>query len=61
VPYTLAMFFLWGLLMAVVGFVVGWLLCRVRMRTRSIERHPAQPRGARSHRTEGAAPGDERR
>jgi uncharacterized membrane protein YciS (DUF1049 family) len=36
------MFFLWGILMAVVGFVVGWLLCRVRMRSRSIQRHPAR-------------------
>ncbi|MDX2381519.1 MAG: hypothetical protein QNM02_17375 [Acidimicrobiia bacterium] len=33
-PYTLAMFLLWGMLMALIGGVVGWMLCRVRTRSR---------------------------
>jgi hypothetical protein len=28
------MFLLWGLLMASIGFMVGWLLCRVKTRSR---------------------------
>jgi predicted flap endonuclease-1-like 5' DNA nuclease len=33
VPYTLAKFFLWGLLMALAGGVVGWLLRSLKART----------------------------
>lgn len=53
-PYTLAMFFLWGILMALIGIVIGWLLCRVRMRRRG----GTQP-GGRAHRdrAEGAVRG----
>ncbi len=32
-PYTLAMFFLWGVGMALVGAVIGWLLRSLRSRT----------------------------
>ena len=32
-PYTLAKFFLWGLLMALAGGVVGWLLRSLKART----------------------------
>jgi hypothetical protein len=28
------MFFLWGLLMALIGGVTGWMLCKVRSRAR---------------------------
>lgn len=42
-PYTLAMFFLWGMAMALVGGVVGWMLCRVRTRARV--RRPPEPSG----------------
>jgi hypothetical protein len=47
VPYTLAMFLLWGVLMALVGIVIGWLLCRVRMRTRRSDRTGARSHGGR--------------
>lgn len=43
-PYTLAMFLFWGILMALVGFVIGWLLCRVRARSRSGDRAGSSPR-----------------
>jgi predicted flap endonuclease-1-like 5' DNA nuclease len=33
VPYTLAKFFLWGLLMALAGGIVGWLLRSLKART----------------------------
>lgn len=44
-PYTLAMFFLWGMAMALIGFVIGWLL-------RSLRRQAPQGSG-------GSATGDE--
>ena len=34
-PYTLAMFLLWGASMALVGVAVGWLLRSVGVRVRS--------------------------
>ena len=34
-PYTLAIFFLWGLVMALIGVGVGWLLRSVGVRARS--------------------------
>ncbi|MEO1055762.1 MAG: hypothetical protein AAFY28_02480 [Actinomycetota bacterium] len=34
-PYTLAMFFVWGLAMALIGVGVGWLLRSVGTRARS--------------------------
>jgi len=45
-PYTLVMFLMWGVLMALIGVVIGWTLCRVKVRAR--ERRPDPPHG-RSH------------
>ena len=35
--YTLAMFFAWGLAMAVVGAVIGWMLRSLRRRRELVE------------------------
>jgi predicted flap endonuclease-1-like 5' DNA nuclease len=48
VPYTLAMFFLWGFGMASIGVVIGWLLRSQRGRTRGLA--PSSPDGAETER-----------
>ncbi len=40
-PYTLAKFFLWGLLMALAGGIVGWLLRSLKARTDLARLRPA--------------------
>lgn len=37
VAYTLAMFFLWGVAMAVAGGVIGWMLRSLRRRREVVE------------------------
>lgn len=60
-PYTLAMFFLWGVLLALVGGVIGWALRSLRCRAElaRLRRRPgAEPARPEPATAPDAAPDD---